>query len=121
MRLHSSARHWRSPQPMGAGTNYWHKRANGTDAHAMLVDEFVPLLIRKIGPLPFALHGYVHGRLRALLAAERGVDAAGVSFFKGVAASSPARLARAHGDRAGSIRRRPGLLRQRRLHGRDCR
>ena len=74
----------------GGRDNYWHKRANGTDAHAMLVEEFVPLLTRKIGPLPFALHGYSMGGYGALLAAERGVNAAGVSFFKGVAASSPA-------------------------------
>jgi len=74
----------------GGGDNYWHKRANGTDAHAMLVDEFVPLLIGGLGALPFALHGYSMGGYGALLAAERGVKPTGDSFFKGVAASSPA-------------------------------
>ena len=63
--------------------NYWHKRANGTDAHAMLVDEFVPLLIGRLGALPFALHGYSMGGYGALLAAERGVRPTGDSFFKG--------------------------------------
>ena len=74
----------------GGGDNYWHKRANGTDAHAMLVDEFVPLLIDKLGALPFALHGYSMGGYGALLAAERGVKPTGDRFFKGAAASSPA-------------------------------
>lgn len=74
----------------GGRDNYWHKRANGTDAHAMLVEEFVPLLTRELGALPFALHGYSMGGYGALLAAERGTNAAGASFFKGVAASSPA-------------------------------
>jgi pimeloyl-ACP methyl ester carboxylesterase len=74
----------------GGRDNYWHKRADGTDAHAMLVEEFVPLLTSKLGALPFALHGYSMGGYGALLAAERGANAAGASFFKGVAASSPA-------------------------------
>jgi hypothetical protein len=74
----------------GGRDNYWHKRANGTDAHAMLVQEFVPLLISKLGSLPFALHGYSMGGYGALLAAERGVTTEGANFFKGVAASSPA-------------------------------
>jgi hypothetical protein len=74
----------------GGGDNYWHKRANGTDAHAMLVEEFVPLLAHKLGPLPLALHGYSMGGYGALLAAERGEAHNGTNFFKGVAASSPA-------------------------------
>lgn len=74
----------------GGRDNYWHRRANGTDAHAMLVEEFVPLLTSRVGPLPFALHGYSMGGYGVLLAAERGVNAAATSFFKGVAASSPA-------------------------------
>ncbi len=74
----------------GGRDNYWHKRANGTDAHSMLVKEFVPLLTSRLGKLPFAVHGYSMGGYGALLAAERGVTATGASFFKGVAASSPA-------------------------------
>ena len=74
----------------GGRDNYWHKRANGTDAHAMLIEEFVPLLISRLGALPFALHGYSMGGYGALLAAERGVNATGTTFFRGVAASSPA-------------------------------
>jgi len=56
----------------GGEDNYWHKRANGTDAHAMLVEELVPLLTRRLGGLPFALHGYSMGGYGALLTAERG-------------------------------------------------
>ena len=74
--------------------NYWHRRANGTDAHAMLVEELVPLLVRRLGALPFALHGWSMGGYGALLAAERGVTAKGANFFKAVAASSPALWAR---------------------------
>ena len=74
----------------GGGDNYWHKRANGTDAHAMLVDELVPLLTRRLGALPFALHGYSMGGYGALLTAERAALAHGDNFFNGVAASSPA-------------------------------
>jgi len=74
----------------GGGDNYWHKRANGTDAHAMLVEELVPLLTRKLGALPFALHGYSMGGYGALLTAERGATTNGDDLFKGVAASSPA-------------------------------
>jgi hypothetical protein len=68
----------------GGRDNYWHKRANGTDAHAMLVEEFVPLLTAKLGELPIALHGYSMGGYGALLTAERGVNATGANFFKGV-------------------------------------
>lgn len=74
----------------GGEDNYWHKRANGTDAHAMLVEELVPLLTRRLGALPFALHGYSMGGYGALLTAERGALANGSNFFKGVAVSSPA-------------------------------
>ena len=41
----------------GGGDNYWHKRANGTDAHAMVVDELVPLLARRRGPFPLRSTG----------------------------------------------------------------
>jgi S-formylglutathione hydrolase FrmB len=74
----------------GGGDNYWHKRANGTDAHAMLVEELVPMLTRRLGALPFALHGYSMGGYGALLAAERGAMTEGGNFFKGIATSSPA-------------------------------
>ncbi len=45
----------------GGRDNYWHKRANGTDARAMVVEELAPLLTRRLGALPFALHGYSMG------------------------------------------------------------
>lgn len=80
--------------------SYWHRRADGTDAHAMLVEEFVPMLRRRLGPLPLALYGYSMGGFGALLAAERGHAASSANgpaggvttgnMFKGVAASSPA-------------------------------
>ncbi len=74
----------------GGRDTYWHRRVDGTDAHAMLVQEFVPLLMSELGPLPLALHGYSMGGYGALLAAQHGENATGTNFFKGVAASSPA-------------------------------
>ena len=87
----------------GGKDNYWHKRANGTDAHAMLVEEFVPLLISRLGSLPFALHGYSMGGYGALLAAERGATTGSANFFKGVAASSPALWTEASGTAPGAF------------------
>lgn len=74
----------------GGRDSYWHKRANGTDAHAMLVDEFVPLLRRRMGDLPLCLQGNSMGGYGVLLAAEKGARANGTNMFKGVAAASPA-------------------------------
>jgi hypothetical protein len=79
----------------GGRDNYWHERANGTDAHAMVVDELVPLLRKRLGRLPLALHGYSMGGYGALLTAERGEAGRGEAgnsrnMFKGVAVSSPA-------------------------------
>lgn len=87
----------------GGQDNYWHKRANGTDAHAMLVDEFVPLLARRLGGIPFALHGFSMGGYGALLTAERGDNADGGNFFKGVAVASPALWAQPGGTAAGAF------------------
>ena len=74
----------------GGADNYWHRRANGTDAHAMLVDEFVPLLWGRLGRLPLVLYGFSMGGYGALLAAERGAAASGGNLFRAVAAASPA-------------------------------
>lgn len=55
----------------GGRDSYWHRRADGTDALAMLLDEFVPLVRRKVGTHPKALMGWSMGGYGALLAAER--------------------------------------------------
>jgi enterochelin esterase-like enzyme len=69
----------------GGADSYWHRRADGTDAHAMLMREFIPLVRAKVGPLPQALMGWSMGGYGALLAAER---ASGQ--FRAVAPASPA-------------------------------
>jgi pimeloyl-ACP methyl ester carboxylesterase len=69
----------------GGTDSYWPKRANGTDALAMLIDEFVPLVRTMVGDLPQALMGWSMGGYGALRAAER--DRSG---FVAVAPSSPA-------------------------------
>lgn len=55
----------------GGHDSYWHRRADGTDALAMLLDEFVPLVRRRIGHHRQALMGWSMGGYGALLAAER--------------------------------------------------
>ena len=55
----------------GGPDSYWHRRADGTDALAMLLNEFVPLVRARVGPLPQALMGWSMGGYGALLAAER--------------------------------------------------
>lgn len=55
----------------GGPDSYWHKRSNGTDALAMLLHEFVPLVRDRVGELPQALMGWSMGGYGALLAAER--------------------------------------------------
>jgi pimeloyl-ACP methyl ester carboxylesterase len=74
----------------GGQDSYWHRRTNGTDAHAMLVNEFVPLLVKRLGPLPLVLYGFSMGGYGALLAAERGARSDGENLFRAVAAVSPA-------------------------------
>jgi hypothetical protein len=83
----------------GGPDSYWHRRADGTDAHAMVVHEFVPLLARRFGPLPVALYGYSMGGFGALLAAEKAVQTGAPDLFKAVAAASPA-LWEAYGQTA---------------------
>ena len=55
----------------GGPDTYWHKRADGTDAMAMLMQEFVPLVLRRVGNVPQAVMGWSMGGFGALLAAER--------------------------------------------------
>ena len=69
----------------GGHDSYWHRRANGTDALAMLLEDFVPLVRRKVGVHPQALMGWSMGGYGALLAAERSRPE-----WVGVAPASPA-------------------------------
>ena len=55
----------------GGQDSYWHLRQDGTNALAMLLDEFVPLVRDRVGPLPQAIMGWSMGGYGALLAAER--------------------------------------------------
>jgi S-formylglutathione hydrolase FrmB len=70
----------------GGDDSYWHARADGTDAMAMLLDEFIPMVEGQLdGPLPRALLGWSMGGYGALLAAETEPER-----FKVVVAASPA-------------------------------
>lgn len=69
----------------GGPDSYWHKRADGTDAMSMLLHEFVPLVMERVGPIPQAVMGWSMGGFGALLVAER---AAGE--FKAVATGGAA-------------------------------
>lgn len=69
----------------GGPDSYWHRRADGTDALAMLLEEFVPLVRARVGPLPQALMGWSMGGYGALLAAERAPRQ-----FRAVTPASPA-------------------------------
>ncbi|HET7014842.1 MAG TPA: alpha/beta hydrolase-fold protein [Streptosporangiaceae bacterium] len=78
----------------GGLDSYWHRRENGTDAGAMFLREFVPLVRDRVGPLPQAIMGWSMGGYGALLAAERATHR-----FRAVAPASPA-LWLAPGDTA---------------------
>jgi hypothetical protein len=69
----------------GGPDSYWHRRADGSDAMAMLLKEFVPLVRARVGPLPQALMGWSMGGYGALLAAERASRQ-----FQAVSVASPA-------------------------------
>ena len=69
----------------GGKDSYWHRRADGTDPLAMLLDEFIPLVEQHLGSEPpRALLGWSMGGYGALLAAERAP-----ARFAVVAAASP--------------------------------
>jgi pimeloyl-ACP methyl ester carboxylesterase len=69
----------------GGADSYWHPRQNGTNALAMLLEEFVPMVRSMVGELPQAVMGWSMGGYGALLAAERARD-----HFVAVAPASPA-------------------------------
>ena len=79
-----------------AGETYWHRRASGDDAMAVLHDEFIPMLRREFGAhAPLALMGWSMGGYGVLRAAELRPAA-----FRGVCAVSPA-LWRSYGAGVG--------------------
>jgi pimeloyl-ACP methyl ester carboxylesterase len=55
----------------GGSDSYWHRRADGTDALSMLLEEFMPMVRRMFPALPQALMGWSMGGYSAVLAAER--------------------------------------------------
>jgi len=67
------------------GDLYWHSRADGRDPLAMLLDEFIPMIERRVGARERTLLGWSMGGYGALLAAETQPDR-----FRAVAAASPA-------------------------------
>ena len=72
----------------GGDHSYWHPRADGSDARAMLVSEFMPMVAGKVGvALPAAVVGWSMGGFGALLLAESGL--AGPNL-RAVAVASPA-------------------------------
>jgi hypothetical protein len=71
----------------GGEDSYWHRRRDGTDAQAMLTDEFLPLLAEQgLATEPFGLLGWSMGGYGALLLAET----LGAGRVAAVAADSPA-------------------------------
>jgi enterochelin esterase-like enzyme len=69
----------------GTDHAYWHRRSDGTDALALVIDELIPAVDRELGVLPRALLGWSMGGYGSLLAAERFP-----SLFRAVCAASPA-------------------------------
>jgi S-formylglutathione hydrolase FrmB len=69
----------------GGSDRYWHPRADGQDPQAMLLDEFIPMIERRVATRRRALLGWSMGGYGALLAAETEPDR-----FRAVAAASPA-------------------------------
>jgi pimeloyl-ACP methyl ester carboxylesterase len=67
------------------GESYWHRRPDGEDRMAMLLDGFLPMLADRYGAGQVALVGWSMGGYGALLAAEEHPDR-----FAAVAAASPA-------------------------------
>src|SRR4051812_28425892 len=71
----------------GGHDSYWHRRADGSDAQAMLLDEFIPLVEQQVPARTQnrALLGWSMGGYGALLAAETAP-----TRFRAVVAVSPA-------------------------------
>jgi S-formylglutathione hydrolase FrmB len=69
----------------GGADSYWHRREDGNDPLAMLLEEFVPLIESKVGAQPRAILGWSMGGYGALLAAETAPER-----FRAVCVASPA-------------------------------
>ena len=69
----------------GGPSSYWHRRTDGRDPQAMVFDELLPVVKRRIGSVPLLLLGWSMGGYGALLAAADRSDE-----VSAVAASSPA-------------------------------
>jgi pimeloyl-ACP methyl ester carboxylesterase len=69
----------------GGDASYWHARADGTDAEAMVLDELLPAVHDEIGAAKVLLLGWSMGGYGALLAAADHADSVAA-----IAASSPA-------------------------------
>jgi pimeloyl-ACP methyl ester carboxylesterase len=69
----------------GGADSYWHRRADGDDPLAMLLDEFIPMVESRVGVQPAAVLGWSMGGYGALLAAETAPRR-----FRAVCAASPA-------------------------------
>lgn len=79
----------------GGPDSYWHRRADGTDAGAVVVDELLPLLRTELFVERFAVLGWSMGGYGALLLGERHpellpvVVAASPALFTGYADAMP--------------------------------
>jgi enterochelin esterase-like enzyme len=69
----------------GGADSYWHVRADKTDAMAMLLDEFIPMIEQTTKTTRRALIGWSMGGYGSLLAAEQAPER-----FSAVAVASPA-------------------------------
>jgi enterochelin esterase-like enzyme len=69
----------------GGADSYWHPRADGSDAQAMLLHEFIPMMESRLRVANRAILGWSMGGYGALLAAE-----VVPGHFRAVAAASPA-------------------------------
>lgn len=87
----------------GSRDSYWHRRANGTDAHAMLVEEFVPLLTDRLGRMPPCALRLFHGRLRCALGSGAGSCPRGREPLLGGGGGQPAALDLARTDGPGCL------------------
>jgi hypothetical protein len=76
----------------GGPDSYWHRRADGSDALAMLLNEFVPLVRARVGPLP-----------QALMGARFGPGSHDDAFWCSVAAAQLRAIAAATGMRLGGV------------------
>ena len=82
---------------MDGGNGYWHPRADGTDAGAMVSEEFLPLLTHRgldtgrLGFLGWSMGGFGSLRLAGLLGAGkvRAVAAESPALFRSFAESAP--------------------------------